>query len=123
VREMGSPVPPALSTARDSERKPHRGTHYYRISPPSPLTCWNLRSNAGSFSMYLRYSSSVVAPGRGGGAGEEPEGTRQHHSSRVGPIPTFLTDHLIRPQRGLSVTNQHAMLLPFRTLRMTEDVL
>ena len=25
-------------------------------------TCWNRRSSAGSFSMYLRYSSSVVAP-------------------------------------------------------------
>ena len=25
-------------------------------------TCWNRRSNAASFSMYLRYSSSVVAP-------------------------------------------------------------
>mmetsp|Transcript_47841 Transcript_47841/g.113903 ORF Transcript_47841/g.113903 Transcript_47841/m.113903 type:complete len:246 (+) Transcript_47841:1892-2629(+) len=28
----------------------------------STSTCWNLRSRAGSFSMYLRYSSSVVAP-------------------------------------------------------------
>ena len=25
-------------------------------------TCWNRRSSAGSFSMYSRYSSSVVAP-------------------------------------------------------------
>ena len=29
-------------------------------SPTS--TCWNRRSSAASFSMYLRYSSSVVAP-------------------------------------------------------------
>ena len=28
----------------------------------STITGWNLRSRAGSFSMYLRYSSSVVAP-------------------------------------------------------------
>ena len=28
----------------------------------STYTCWNRRSRAGSFSMYLRYSSSVVAP-------------------------------------------------------------
>lgn len=28
----------------------------------STYTCWKRRSSAGSFSMYLRYSSSVVAP-------------------------------------------------------------
>ena len=28
----------------------------------STSTCWNRRSSAASFSMYFRYSSSVVAP-------------------------------------------------------------